>query len=178
MKRIYIFAALSAVVFIGTLTGLAQKQTKGETRVSDRKDPFQQKPKTASSSAKEARMFQGLRTVIYHVDDLQKAKEWYSNILGIKPYFDEPFYVGFNVGGFELGLDPDMKDVSKGSNVVVYWGVKDACAAYQRVQELGAKKHSDVQDVGGGVLVVTVTDPFGNVFGIIENPHFKIGGNE
>ena len=139
---------------------------------------FQQKPKTTSSGAKEARMFQGLRTVIYHVDDLQKAKEWYSNILGIKPYFDEPFYVGFNVGGFELGLDPNMKGVSKGSNVVAYWGVKDARAAYQRVQELGAKKHSDVQDVGGGILVATVTDPFGNVFGIIENPHFKLEGGE
>jgi len=124
-------------------------------------------------------MFRGLRTVIYHVDDLQKAKEWYSTILGIKPYFDEPFYVGFNVGGFELGLDPDMKSVTKGNNVVAYWGVKDARSAYRRVQELGAQKHSDVQEVGGGILVATVTDPFGNIFGIIENPHFKVeeGGN-
>ena len=79
-------------------------------------------------------MFQGLRTVIYHVGDLQKAKKWYSTVLGIKPYFDEPFYVGFNVGGFELGLDPDMKGVSKGNNVVAYWGVKDAKASYQRIR--------------------------------------------
>ena len=71
---------------------------------------FQQKQPPIS---KETRMFQGLRTVIYHVDDLQKATEWYSNILGIKPYFDEPFYVGFNVGGFELGLDPDMQGISR-----------------------------------------------------------------
>lgn len=123
-------------------------------------------------------MFQGLRTVIYHVDDLQKAKEWYSNILGIKPYFDEPFYVGFSVGGYELGLDPDMEGVSKGSSVVAYWGVKDAAAAYQRVLELGAQTHSEPQDVGGGIIVATVTDPFGNVFGIIENPHFKIEGGQ
>jgi predicted enzyme related to lactoylglutathione lyase len=122
----------------------------------------------------EEKMIQGLRTVIYHVDDLQKAKEWYSAILGIKPYFDEPFYVGFNVGGYELGLDPDMEGVSKGSNVVAYWGVKDAKAEYQRIQERGAKKHSDVQDVGGGILVATIEDPFGNVFGIIENPQFKV----
>ena len=118
-------------------------------------------------------MFQGLRTVIYNVDDLEKAKAWYSEALGVKPYFDEPFYVGFNVGGFELGLDPDMTGVSKGTNAVAYWGVKDAAIAYARMIEVGAEKHSDVTDVGGGIRVATVTDPFGNVFGIIENPHFK-----
>jgi predicted enzyme related to lactoylglutathione lyase len=123
-------------------------------------------------------MFQGLRTVIYHVDDLQKAKEWYSNILGMQPYFDEPFYVGFSVGGYELGLDPNMEGVSKGSNVVAYWGTKDAASAYQRVLELGAQTHSEPQDVGGGIIVATVTDPFGNVFGIIENPQFKIEGSQ
>jgi catechol 2,3-dioxygenase-like lactoylglutathione lyase family enzyme len=48
-----------------------------------------------------------MRTVVYHVDDLTKAKEWYADLLGVEPYFDEPFYVGFNVGGYELGLDPD-----------------------------------------------------------------------
>jgi predicted enzyme related to lactoylglutathione lyase len=123
-------------------------------------------------------MIQGLRTVIYHVDDLQKAKDWYSDILGIEPYFDEPFYVGFNVGGFELGLDPNMEGVSKGSNVVAYWGVENADDAYQKIQALGGEKHSDVQDVGGGILVATVADQFGNIFGIIENPHFKIGTAE
>jgi predicted enzyme related to lactoylglutathione lyase len=122
----------------------------------------------------EEKMIQGLRTAIYHVDDLLKAKQWYTTVLGIEPYFDEPFYVGFNVGGYELGLDPDTEGVSKGNNVVVYWGVKDIKTAYQRVQELGAEKHSDVQDVGGGILVATIADPFGNIFGIIENPHFKI----
>jgi len=123
-------------------------------------------------------MFQGLRTVIYHVDDLQKAKQWYSGILGIKPYFDEPFYVGFSVGGYELGLDPNMEGVSKGSNVVAYWGVKDAASAYQRVLELGAQTHSEPQDVGGGIIVAQVVDPFGNVFGIIENPQFKIENSQ
>ena len=119
-------------------------------------------------------MFQGLRTVIYHVDDLQQAKAWYASLLGAEPYFDEPFYVGFNVGGYELGLDPDMSGVAKGNNLVAYWGVKDAHAAYLRAEELGAKKHSDPQEVGGGIIVATVTDPFGNVFGIIENPVFKV----
>ena len=55
-------------------------------------------------------MFLGLRTGIYHVSDLQRAKAWYRELLGADPYFDEPFYVGFEVGGFELGLDPDTSD--------------------------------------------------------------------
>jgi predicted enzyme related to lactoylglutathione lyase len=123
-------------------------------------------------------MFQGLRTAIYHVDELQKAKAWYSEVLGVEPYFDEPFYVGFNVGGYELGLDPDVSGVTKGDNVVAYWGVQDAGAAYERVLGLGAQKHSEPREVGGGIIVATVKDPSGNVFGIIENPHFKVGDGE
>jgi predicted enzyme related to lactoylglutathione lyase len=119
------------------------------------------------------KMIQGLRTVIYHVDDLDKAKAWYTKAIGIDPYFDQPFYVGFNVGGFELGLDPDMSGVSKGNNAVAYWGVEDAAKSYERMLELGAEKHSEVTDVGDGIRVATVADPFGNIFGIIENPHFS-----
>jgi lactoylglutathione lyase len=122
----------------------------------------------------EAGMFLGLRTVIYHVDDLQKAKEWYSEVLGVRPYFDEPFYVGFNVGGYELGLDPDVSGVTKGDSVLAYWGVNDAGSAYERVLGQGAQKHSAPREVGGGIIVATVKDPWGNVFGIIENPHFKV----
>ncbi|MGH9947176.1 MAG: VOC family protein [Pyrinomonadaceae bacterium] len=133
-----------------------------------------QQANTGLGSKKDMKVFQGLRTVIYHVDDLKKAKAWYSEMLGSKPYFDQPFYVGFNIGGFELGLDPDMSGVSKGNNAVAYWGVKDAAASYKRLIELGAKKHSDVREVGGGIRVATVTDPFGNIFGIIENPNFKV----
>ena len=119
-------------------------------------------------------MFLGLGTVIYHVAELQKAKAWYAKVLGVEPYFDQSFYVGFNVGGFELGLDPDMAGVSSGTNVVAYWGVKNADSAYQRLLELGAAKHREVQDVGGGIRVAAATDPFGNVLGVIENPHFKM----
>ena len=119
-------------------------------------------------------VFQGLRTAICHVGDLQEAKEWYSEVLGISPYFDEPFYVSFNVGGYELGLDPDVTGVTRGDNVVAYWGVKDAAVAYQRILGLGAQKHSEPREVGGGIVVAAVKDPFGNVFGIIENPHFKL----
>lgn len=125
-------------------------------------------------SKKEAGMIQGLRTVVYHVDDLAKAKQWYAAVIGRAPYFDEPFYVGFNVGGYELGLSPDASGVTKGGSAFAYWGVKDCKAAYGRLLDLGAKPHTPVEEVGGGVLVATVTDPWGNIFGVIENPHFKL----
>src|SRR5262249_57312097 len=68
----------------------------------------------------------GLRTVIYKVPDLQRAKQWYSTAFGVQPYFDQPFYVGFSVGGFELGLDPDTKGSKPGpGGSVAYWGVPD-----------------------------------------------------
>ena len=118
--------------------------------------------------------FKGLRTVIYKVGDLDAAKKWYADVLGRQPYFDEPFYVGFSVGGYELGLDPNTKNVTKGTGVEAYWGVDEISPAFNRLIELGAKKHSDIQDVGGGVKVATVFDPFGNVVGIIENPQFKL----
>jgi len=119
-------------------------------------------------------MFKGLRTTIYHVGDLDRAKQWYAELLGVQPYFDQPYYVGFNIGGYELGLDPDMTGVEAGSNMVAYWGVDDAGAAYSHAMECGAEPYGEVRDVGEGIRVATVRDPFGNVFGIIENPHFKL----
>lgn len=119
-------------------------------------------------------MFQGLRTIIYNVDNLQAAKEWYSGVLGKQPYFSEPFYVGFNVGGYEVGLDPDMSGISKGNNAIAYFGVPDAPAAYARLLELGAKEYRPIQEVGHGIRVGSVVDPFGNVVGLIENPHFAV----
>ena len=116
-------------------------------------------------------MFKGLKTLIYNVENLEGAKAWYSRVLGIQPYFDEPYYVGFNVGGFELGLDPDMSEVSKGNNSVAYWGVSDATEAHDHLVALGAKSIAAPYDVGGGIKVSTLSDPFGNVIGIIENPN-------
>lgn len=119
-------------------------------------------------------MIQGLRTAAYNAPDLTKAKAWYSQILGIAPYFDEPFYVGFNVGGYELGLLPDAKASGPGG-VTVYWGVPDAQAALEMLLAAGAELEEPVQDVGGGIKTAAVLDPFGNVFGVIENPHFTLG---
>jgi predicted enzyme related to lactoylglutathione lyase len=120
-------------------------------------------------------MFLGLRTVAYQVDDLEKAKQWYTQVLGFGPYFDEPFYVGFNIGGFELGLHPAEGDVPLGpGGTLVYWGVSEIEAVMKRLEELGAPVHSEIQDVGDGILVASVIDPFGNLLGIIQNPHFKL----
>lgn len=117
-------------------------------------------------------MIQGLRTAIYPVPDLSAGKAWYSDVLGIAPYFDEPFYVGFSVGGFELGLIPDGAPGTSG--VQTYWGVADAEAAFARLMSLGATVIEPVTEVGGGIKVARVSDPFGNAFGIIENPNFDL----
>ena len=119
-------------------------------------------------------MIKGLRTAAYPTPDLAKGKEWYRAVLQRDPYFDEPFYVGFSVGGFELGLVPDGVPGSAG--VAVYWGVADAAEEMKRLSSLGAAIHEPVTDVGGGIKVAAVKDPFGNVFGIIENPNFKPEG--
>jgi len=113
----------------------------------------------------------GLRTVIYPAPDLAAAKAWYATLLGQEPYFDQPFYVGFNVGGYELGLDPNA-DVAVGP--VAYWGVANADEALAQLLAGGATEHSNVQDVGDGIRVAAVRDQGGNVVGIIENPHFKL----
>jgi len=130
---------------------------------------------TAPATTQEKPMFLGLRTGIYHVKDLAKAKEWYSKVLGVQPYFDQPFYVGFNVGGYELGLVPGADSTEKHTpSAVAYWGVADARAVYQRLIELGATPQEAVTDVGGGILAGAVYDPFGNVLGVIQNPYFKL----
>lgn len=120
-------------------------------------------------------MLLGLRTVIYRTPDIAAGKLWYTKFLGFGPYFDQPFYVGYNVGGYELGLVPDAPLVTAGS----YWGVKDIASAHARLLEIGAAPRNDIQDVGqdnqdNRIRVADVLDPFGNVLGIIENPNFKL----
>lgn len=120
--------------------------------------------------------FLGLRTSIYRVADLSKATEWYSDFLGIRPYFEEPFYVGFEVGGYELGLQPEESpNSSQGENIETYWGVENVDAVYAQLLAAGATKHQEPSEVGGGIWVATVKDPWGNVVGIIYNPHFRGG---
>lgn len=118
--------------------------------------------------------FLGLRTVGYKVADITTAKDWYTKALGVAPYFDMPFYVGFNVGGYELGLQPENAGSVKTSNVVAYWGVNNVAESYKALLDLGATPHGEPMDVGEGIIVASVKDPWGNTFGIIYNPHFRL----
>lgn len=117
----------------------------------------------------------GLRTTIYKVPDLQKAKDWYTKAFNHAPYFDEPFYVGFEIGGFELGLLPEESaGVQKSDNVLTYWGVEDIQSEFKRLISLGAREHEKPTNVGGEIITATVKDPWDNVIGLIYNPEFKL----
>jgi lactoylglutathione lyase len=117
----------------------------------------------------------GLRTAAYLVSDLKAAKDWYMRAFNTPPYFDEPFYVGFNIGGYELGLMPnDTSSTDKKGGVYTYWGVEDIKAAYSNLLDLGAMGHENPQNVGGELMVASGKDPWGNILGIIYNPHFKL----
>ncbi len=119
--------------------------------------------------------FLGLRTTIYTVSNLQEAIEWYSRVFETEPYFNEPFYVGFNIAGYELGLMPEEHPViNKTANVLSYWGVEDVEKEYNRMLEAGATSQGAPQNVGGPIVVAELKDPWDNVIGLICNPVFKL----
>ncbi|MGI9022689.1 MAG: VOC family protein [Acidimicrobiales bacterium] len=113
---------------------------------------------------------EGLRTVIYPSPDLGAATAWWTQVLGFDPYFDEPFYVGYSVGGYEVGLLPTA-DPADGA--LAYWGVADVGAAVALALAEGATEHAPVADVGGGIVTATVRTPSGAILGLIHNPHFS-----
>lgn len=118
----------------------------------------------------------GLRTTIYKVGDLDEAKAWYARAFQAAPYFDEPFYVGFNIAGYELGLlEDDTPAVAKTPNVLSYWGVDDIEQAVAHFIDQGATEDTKPTNVGGDIMVATVKDPWGNAIGLIYNPQFKVG---
>ena len=117
-------------------------------------------------------MIHGMRTTVYPVTDLAEAKRWFGQVLGKAPYFDQQFYVGFEIGGFELGLVPDGQPGTSGATV--YWGVDDIEAETARIVGLGATVHTAIAEVGESIKVVDLLDPFGNLLGLIYNPHFDV----
>jgi predicted enzyme related to lactoylglutathione lyase len=120
-------------------------------------------------------MVKGLGTVIYHVPDLDRAKAWYASAFGQTPYFDQPFYVGFNIAGYELGLDPDSGSGRSGAGgSVAYWRVDAIDEAVRHFVRAGGTLASAVQDVGEGIKVAQIADPFGTIIGLLENPHFRL----
>jgi lactoylglutathione lyase len=122
-----------------------------------------------------ATSFLGLRTTIYKVSDLKAATAWYTKAFQTEPYFNEVFYVGFNIAGYELGLIPDETPTTvKGDSVHTYWGATNVDKEYQRLLELGAIEFEAPHNVGGEIVVGAVKDPWDNVIGIIFNPEFKL----
>ena len=116
-------------------------------------------------------MILGLRTAIYPTPDLAAAKAWYAGLLDASPYFDQPFYVGFAVAGYELGLLPDG-DPAVGA--LTYWGVDDVPAAVAATVAAGASVLSPAAEVGDEIVTATVRSPDGSVVGLIFNPHFSL----
>ena len=116
----------------------------------------------------------GLRTTIYMVGNINEAREWYTKAFQTKPYFDEAYYVGFNIKGFELGLQPEKTPaLEKTESVISYWGVEKIQEAYDRLIALGATENEKPHNVGGELMIATVKDPFDNIIGLIYNPYFK-----
>lgn len=117
-------------------------------------------------------MFQGFRTIIYPSKNLDSDKAFWTNVIGKPPYFEQPYYVGFNVGGYELGLDPN--GYAEGmTGPVGYWGVADIELAVKALKEKGLHLTSDIADHGEGIKTACFSDANGYPFGVIENPHFK-----
>ncbi|SRR5579875_1530897 len=111
---------------------------------------------------------EGIKTVLHPVSDLAKAKAVYAALLGVPPQVDESFYVGFEAAGQHIGLVP-QGGAQGMTSPVAYWHVSDIAAKLAEVTEAGAVVKEPVRDVGGGRLVATVTDPDGNVLGLLQD---------
>ncbi|MFE7099127.1 VOC family protein [Streptomyces erythrochromogenes] len=124
-------------------------------------------------------MLRGFATINFWADDLEAAKAWYTEVLGIAPYFERPGYAEFRIGDYqhEIGI-VDRRHAPQGAarepgGAVAYWVVDDLPGARRRLLELGAEEYQPVTAHGdGGFVTAAVTDPFGNVLGIMRNPHY------
>jgi predicted enzyme related to lactoylglutathione lyase len=112
---------------------------------------------------------QGIQTVLHPVSDLAKAKPVYTALLGVAPQSDEPYYVGYDAAGQQIGLVPGGAGPAM-SSPVAYWHVADIEAKLAEVVSAGATVKEAACDVGGGRLVATFTDPDGNVLGLLQDP--------
>jgi predicted enzyme related to lactoylglutathione lyase len=118
-----------------------------------------------------------MATVSYYAADHEAAKAWYTEFLGVEPYFQRPGYAEFRIGDYqhELGLidreyAPATQDGPGGE--IVYWHVDDLEATVARLLELGAKEFEPITERGPGFVTASVADPFGNVLGVMTNVHY------
>jgi predicted enzyme related to lactoylglutathione lyase len=118
---------------------------------------------------KEFHMNQGIKTIIYPVKDIARAKTVFCKFLGVEPYADQPYYVGFKVGDQDIGLVP------KGHNagMTAFYHVDDIKSSLRLLLDSGAQVQQDVKDVGGGVLIASVIDTEGNIIGLRQSPTEK-----
>lgn len=112
-------------------------------------------------------MTAGIKTVIYPVKDLAQATALYRTLLGIDPYAESPYYVGFRVGDQEIGLDPN--GLRRGAGPLAYHHVDDIKASLQQLLDAGTEPVQDVTDVGGGRLIAIVKDADGNMIGLLQD---------
>jgi predicted enzyme related to lactoylglutathione lyase len=124
-------------------------------------------------------MFRGLSTISFYAGDLAAATRWYTELLGVEPYFSRPGYVEFRLGDYqhELGVidasyAPAGSDTGQPGGAIVYWHVDDLEATVARLLELGAKEYEPVRERGQGFVTASVADPFGNVLGVMTNVHY------
>lgn len=128
-------------------------------------------------------MLRGISTIALQTTDLAAAKQWYSTLLGIEPYFERAEYIEFRIGDYqqELGLLdskylPDLGSASHAAQgpagVIVYWHVDDLPATFERLLAMGAQQHHAPRHFGEGFIGASVIDPFGNILGIMSNPHY------
>lgn len=113
-------------------------------------------------------MFTGLKSVIYPSSDLAVDKAFWEKVSGVKPYFDEPYYVGFTINGAELGLDPNAAKEGL-TYPISYWHVTNATEAAAKLIADGVAVQTELKDVGGGMMMGTFKDAGGNIFGIIDD---------
>jgi len=120
----------------------------------------------------------GISTVNFFASDLEAAKKWYSDFLGVQPYFSAPGYIEFRLGDFqhELGIIDSRyapnAGPAKNTGAIVYWHVDDLRKVLDVLISHGAMAHAPVTDRGNGFQTASVVDPFGNVLGIMQNPHY------
>lgn len=131
----------------------------------------------AATTATSKTGYKALMTAIYKIAPAQmkQARDWYVDALGQEPYWESiEHYVGFNVAGYELGLHPKEpgEAATQSTGCCAYWGVDDIQRIYQHLLDLGASPLTAPEDVGGGIWVAQVCDPFGNHLGLIQNPQF------
>lgn len=165
------FLILASIIFVGTLA-IPFKVSKG-----------QNSPEQVGINTTEKQILRGVATVNYFADDIQAAKKWYTELLGIEPYFanpdfEHPAYIEFRIGDYqhELGII-DSKYAPKNAKpgpggVIAYWHVENVSSVLEKVISMGAREYEPITKRGEGFVTASVVDPFGNILGLMYNSHF------